>query len=359
MPLLNVALGERSYPIIISPGALDQLPEYLLPLSLSPSLLLVTNPLVFQLYGKKVLTILQKAGYLVTLGLIADSEEAKSLETAKELYDLALEGQIDRSSGVLALGGGVVGDTAGFVAATYMRGISFIPLPTTLLAQVDSSVGGKVAVNHPAGKNLIGAFYQPRLVVTDPTVLASLPEEEIRTGLAEVIKYGVIRDANFFGYLEENLSRLLAREPEALTEVITRSCAIKAEVVSQDEKEENQRAILNFGHTLGHALETLTGYQTLRHGEAVAVGMVFEAELAVRKGFFTPEAAARIRKILEKAGLPTSFPGLKAEEILPLLYHDKKTRARALTFILPLEIGKVEIYPGVKPEEVAALISQG
>jgi 3-dehydroquinate synthase len=317
----------------------------------------VTNPVVAGLYGETVKRSLAEAGFQVGEAQIPDGEEYKTLATVAGLYDAAFTGGLERGDAVLALGGGVVGDIAGFLAATYMRGVPFVQVPTTLLAQVDSSVGGKVGVNHPGGKNLIGAFYQPRFVLIDPDTLATLPSREVRAGLAEVIKYGVISDAGFFSWLEANIDRLLNLEPAALEHAIAASCRIKAAVVSADETEAGLRAILNFGHTVGHALEAVTGYQRFVHGEAVAIGMVAAARLAVRLGYFEPPGAERITGLVLRAGLPAEVPAdVEPEILLETMRRDKKVAADRLTFVLPEAVGRVRVVRGVAAEDVLAVL---
>ncbi|MDI6631954.1 MAG: 3-dehydroquinate synthase, partial [Thermoanaerobacteraceae bacterium] len=308
MTEVRVELGPRSYPIYVASGCLGKLGRIAQQHLTGRRMLVVTNPVVAGLYGEAVKRSLAEAGFQVGEAQIPDGEEYKTLATVAGLYDAAFTGGLERGDAVLALGGGVVGDIAGFLAATYMRGVPFVQVPTTLLAQVDSSVGGKVGVNHPGGKNLIGAFYQPRFVLIDPDTLATLPSREVRAGLAEVIKYGVISDAGFFSWLEANIDRLLNLEPAALEHAIAASCRIKAAVVSADETETGLRAILNFGHTVGHALEAVTGYQRFVHGEAVAIGMVAAARLAVRLGYFEPPGAERITGLVLRAGLPAEVP---------------------------------------------------
>ncbi|KUK84430.1 MAG: 3-dehydroquinate synthase, partial [Desulfofundulus kuznetsovii] len=278
--------------------------------------------------------------------------EAKSLDVAGKLYDLAYLNELDRQSVVIALGGGVVGDLAGFVAATYMRGVAFVQLPTTLLAQVDSSVGGKVAVNHPRGKNIIGAFYQPKLVLSDINLISTLDDRELRTGLAEVIKCAVIADREFFSWLVDHIGDLLDRRPEALTRAISTSCRIKAEVVQEDETESGRRAILNFGHTVGHTIEALSGYNLYRHGEAVAIGMAAESRLANELGILTKKDEERILGLIKKTGLPWELPGqLPIDQFMVSILKDKKVIDREYTFALPVRIGRAEVIKGI-PEEV-------
>lgn len=341
-------LGDRSYPIYIGAGILPELGDYLRKLPVEKKALLVTNPTVNRLYGKAAADSLARAGFRVTVAEVGDGEEYKTLATAEELYDRAFAAELDRKSPVIALGGGVVGDVAGFVAATYMRGVPFVQVPTTLLAQVDSSVGGKVAVNHPRGKNIIGAFYQPCLVLTDISTLSSLPAREVRSGLAEVIKYGVIWSTEFFAWLEKNIERLLAGDAEALVYAVRESCRIKARVVAEDETEQGLRAILNYGHTVGHAIEAVTGYTRYTHGEAVGIGMAAAARLAAALGMLPESHRARIEALVRRAGLPAELPaGLAAGDLLECIYHDKKVTGGRLTFVLPERIGRVVIKKDV------------
>jgi 3-dehydroquinate synthase len=357
MENLTVSLGERSYEIVIGYGSIDRLGARLEPLSLAPRIFLLTNTTVGGLYGGRVRTSLEAAGYEVGYWEMPDGEEFKSLSTAAAAYDAMADAGMERGSAVVALGGGVVGDLAGFAAATYMRGIHLVQAPTTLLAQVDSSVGGKVAVNHPRGKNLIGCFYQPRLVYADLKTLVTLPGRELRAGLAEVIKYGVIWDAALFEFLERRLEEVLGLEPEAVGEVVRRSCAIKAEIVAQDERELGLRAILNFGHTVGHALEALTDYRVYRHGEAVAIGMAAAAALAAKRGCLQAGDRDRLLSLLSRAGLPVSFPysGAQVQELLP---RDKKVYRGKLRFVLPVAIGRVKICSDLEDEEIGAALSE-
>lgn len=345
---VTVNLGKRSYPILVGTGLLAQLGELLRAGFGALRVMVITNPTVRNLYGTAVENSLRRAGWDTVWAEMPDGEEHKTLATVETLYDLALDRELDRACPVVALGGGVVGDTAGFFAATYQRGVPFVQVPTTLLAQVDASVGGKVGVNHPRGKNMIGAFYQPRLVVADLDTLATLPLREIRAGLAEVIKYGVIRDAAFFAWLEENVERLLRLEREALAHAVATSCRIKAAVVEEDETEAGLRQILNYGHTVGHALEALTDYRVYHHGEAVAIGMAVAARLAVELGLLAGEDAARIVSLIRRAGLPTEVPErFSPGELIRAMRLDKKTRGGRLTLVLPEAIGRVRIASGI------------
>jgi len=352
---LKVNLGERSYEILIGSEILGELGRVLLPFSFSPRIFVITNEVVGPLYGEQVVSSLKGAGFEVLYKELPDGEEYKSLETASKLYDYALENGLERQSAVVALGGGVIGDLAGFFAATYMRGVPFVQVPTTLLAQVDSSVGGKVGVNHPKGKNMIGCFYQPRLVFTDVATLRTLPRRELRAGMAEVIKYGVIWDQGFFCFLEKNLEEIFDLDQKVLTKIVRNSCAIKAEIVEKDEKEAGLRAILNFGHTVGHAIEAITDYRVYRHGEAVALGMVVAATIAVRRGLLAPELKRRLVSLLERVGLPTQVPAF-GEELLEIMKKDKKVQRGRIRFVLPLALGRVEIFSDIKPEEIMAAL---
>ncbi|MEW6172712.1 MAG: 3-dehydroquinate synthase [Bacillota bacterium] len=355
---VKVELGQRSYPIYVGAGTLRDFGVNARRHLAGKQVLVVTNPTVGGIYGKVLRESLISAGFTVIWAEIPDGEEYKTLSTMADLYDAALDGGLERQDAVVALGGGVVGDIAGFLAATYMRGVSLIQVPTTLLAQVDSSVGGKTGVNHPRAKNIIGAFYQPRFVFIDVRTLSSLPAREIRAGLAEVIKYGVIKDAEFFKWLETNIESLLKLEPSALEYAVSVSCRIKAAVVSADEKEEGVRAILNFGHTVGHALETVTGYQRFVHGEAVGVGMVAAGRLAVHLDYFEKTGVDRIAAIVDRAGLPFKIPpDISTEELLTAMRRDKKVSGSQLTFVLPEEIGRVRIVRGVPADAVISAIA--
>jgi 3-dehydroquinate synthase len=354
---VRINLGSRSYSIFIGQGVLDAAGTLLTGLPAVRKALLVTNPTVARLYADRVTAALTRAGIDVVRAQIPDGEQYKALQSAEMLYDRAFAAGLDRDCPVVALGGGVVGDLAGFVAATYMRGVPFVQIPTTLLAQVDSSVGGKVAVNHPRGKNIIGAFYQPVLVLSDTGTLCTLEAGEVRSGLAEVIKYGIIKDATFFAWLENNLERVLMLEPAALAHVIEQSCLNKARVVEEDETEQGQRAILNLGHTVGHAIEALAGYGRYSHGEAVAIGTAVAARLAVDLGLLRESGERRIRNLLARAGLPLEVPGdISTAAVLAAMYGDKKTRAGQITFILPAAVGRAVIRPGMAGESIARAI---
>src|SRR5256885_4725493 len=313
MQTLSVALGERSYPIHVGAGLLDRA-GLIVPFLARKKAAVVTNPTVAAFYLDRVAGVLAREGVEVVRIVVPDGEERKDWRTLNAIFDALLEQRCARDTTLIALGGGVIGDLAGFAAATYQRGGPFGQIPTTPLAPVGCSVGGKTAINHPLGKNMIGAFHQPQLVVADMRTLETLPERELRSGLAEVIKHGLIRDAAFFGWLEANLDRLLARDPEALEQAVVRSIAIKAEIVGRDERERGLRALLNFGHTFGHAIETGLGYGAWLHGEAVAAGMVMAADLSRQLGYLSEADSARIQSLFERAGLPTAVRGIRSEE---------------------------------------------
>lgn len=345
MQKLTIQLRDRSYPIMIENGLLEQLGELVkAQIPTATRSFLISNTTVDALYGECAMKSLQDAGLHPAKGLIPDGEEYKSLAEAMCLYDQLVAHGMDRSSVLISLGGGVVGDLAGFVAATYMRGLHFVQVPTSLLAQVDSSVGGKVAVNHPAGKNLIGAFHQPRLVVIDPVTLQTLPQEELVAGLGEVIKHGMILNMNYFDWVEANLERILKKDLATLEQVVFGSCMIKGKIVEADEQERNLRAILNFGHTVGHALESVTEFRRYRHGEAVAIGMVQAARLSERLKMFSSQHVARLIQVLERAGLPAQFPAdIEPAVIMQAIHQDKKSFQGKTRFILPTAIGQVQI----------------
>ena len=343
MESLRVALGERSYPIHIGSGILADAALYAP--SLKGSAAIITNAVVAPLYLGKVKEALP--GARVTEIVLPDGEEAKSWQVLNRVFDALLEARCGRDTLIIALGGGVVGDLAGFAAAVYQRGIDFVQVPTTLLAQVDSSVGGKTAINHPRGKNMVGAFHQPRAVIADLATLDSLPERELRAGIAEVIKHGLALDAEFFAWLEGNLERLLARERGALAHAVRRSCELKAAIVAADEREAGRRALLNLGHTFGHAIEAGTGYGTWLHGEAVAAGMVMAAELSLKMKKLGKDEVARVRRLIGRAGLPVTGPALGPDDMLRLMAVDKKAARGELRFVLLDAIGRAALCGGV------------
>lgn len=358
MRVLWVPLGNRSYPIYIGSNLGAELKKNWRG-NLPPGrLLLVSDEQVFPLHGEKLLPVLGEAGYQVVREVLPAGESGKTLSFAERLYTSAIRAGLDRNSAIVALGGGVIGDLAGFVAATYLRGVPFIQVPTTLLAQVDSSVGGKVAVNHPLGKNLIGAFYQPRLVWIDLAVLETLPAREYLAGAAEVIKYAIILSEPFCTYLEDNWQHFLDREPEVLTEVIATCCALKSRVVSADEREEGLRAILNFGHTLGHALEAATDFNFYLHGEAVLAGMLMATEIAKTSGILPPAEAHRQLSLYRRLGVLPAPPGLDEEKLFAALWQDKKRQGERLVFVLPRRCGEVELFSDVSLELVRHVLRE-
>jgi 3-dehydroquinate synthase len=358
-----VSLGERSYPIHIGTGLLLNLPE-LPPAALPGEIALFSNPSLAPLYADALAKSLEALGQKVIRFDMGDGEAFKSLDTAAQAYDTLSAAKFSRRGAIWALGGGVTGDLTGFVAATWMRGVSFVQVPTTLLAMVDSSVGGKTGVNHPRAKNLIGAFWQPVAVLCDPDCLKTLPPRELRAGLAEVIKYGVIADPEFFNWLEANLDAALALDPEALSHIIARSCEIKAEVVGEDERESDtigRRAILNYGHNVGHAFEAITSYGQLLHGEAIAIGMTVEARLAMSLGTLNQTAGSdlleRQTRLFQRAGLPTEAPaGTDFDKLWSAMALDKKNRGNSVNFILPTSIGHMTRVDNVSASKVQEAI---
>jgi 3-dehydroquinate synthase len=355
---LNVALDERSYPILIGPGALAEIGALRDAMPL-PRALVVTNSTVGPLYARKFAAAIENAGISVAAIVeLPDGEQYKDWQTLNRIFDALMETQCERETTLIAVGGGVVGDIAGFAAACYQRGMPFIQVPTTLLAQVDSSVGGKTAINHPLGKNMIGAFYQPRLVLADTEVLRTLPDRELSAGLAEVIKYGLIRDRSFIEWLESNIAALHDRRPAALVEAIERSCRHKAAVVAADEREHGQRALLNLGHTFGHAIETGMGYGSWLHGEAVAAGTMMALELSCRLGLISRQEVMRAEKLYRAAGLPVSGPSMPVSEYLRFMQHDKKVRDGRIRFVLIRAIGDAFVSEGIDVATVGEAIAE-
>lgn len=354
-----VSLAARSYCVHVGAGLIadtrliaSRLPQ--------PRVALVSNDVIWPLYGRALADALASSNIKVIPIILPDGESHKGWPALNMIFDALLEHACDRKTTLIALGGGVIGDITGFAAATYQRGVPFIQIPTTLLAQVDSSVGGKTAINHPRGKNMIGAFYQPQLVLADTDTLVTLPNRELRAGLAEVIKYGLILDAKFFNWLEKNLAALLAREPVVLTHAITRSCQIKADVVADDEREtaaEGGRALLNLGHTFGHAIETALGYGIWLHGEAIACGMVLATKFSHSLGFVDVETVTRTQQIFEAAGLPTAMPNISADEMLQHMGRDKKNDAGVIKLILLKSIGKAYIDATISADRIHAFLT--
>ena len=339
MQTLTVGLGDRTYPIHIGQGLLVRA-DLFLPHLPQPKVSVVTNATVAALHLDRFSRALQSAGVEILPVILPDGEQHKNWLTLNTIFDALLSNRRERRSAIIALGGGVVGDVAGFAAASYQRGVPFIQVPTTLLAQVDSSVGGKTAINHPLGKNMIGAFYQPRMVLADTGLLDTLPVRELSAGLAEVIKYGLIMDLPFLAWLEANMDRLIARDPAALAYAVTRSCEDKAAVVAADERESGERAILNLGHTFGHAIEAGLGFGTWLHGEAVAAGTVLAARLSERMGLLSADDTARVARLFERAGLPVKAPALGQDRYLELMGHDKKVENGRLRLVLLESLGK-------------------
>jgi 3-dehydroquinate synthase len=354
---LKVELGERSYPIHIGAGLIDSAPLFA-PHVRGRRAVVVTNETVAPLYANRLQATLEKAGAGTQRVVVPDGEAFKTWETLNTIFDALLESQADRGTVLVALGGGVVGDIAGFAAATYQRGIAHLQVPTTLLAQVDSSVGGKTAINHPLGKNMIGAFHQPLAVVADTATLATLPPREFSAGLAEVVKYGAIFDLDFLGWLEQNAALLLQRDPAALGHAIRRSCEIKAEIVALDERESGARALLNFGHTFGHAIESAAGYGQLLHGEAVATGMALAARFSARAGRMQAADAARLVALLERMALPVRPPRFASSVWLEYMGRDKKNEGGRITLILLDALGRGAIVKDTPTRELVAFLAE-
>ena len=355
--IVDVNLGSRSYRIVVASGALQSVGERLRELRLGSRAALVSDGAIMRLYGKTVVASLESAGFTVTTIDVPEGEAAKTLTVAEHCWDQLLTAGLDRTSTVLALGGGAVGDVAGFAAATYMRGINFVQLPTTVLAQVDASIGGKTAIDHPLGKNMIGAFHQPRLVVVDPAVARTLPEREFRSGLAEIVKHGIVLDADYFAELERDLAPLAARDLGVLERIIGGSCRLKASVVERDEREAELRHVLNYGHTIGHALEAATGYTRYAHGEAVSLGIVAEARLARRLGIADDETTTRQERMLETLGLPVRAPSIDVEPIVSAMARDKKAKDGRVPFVLAPRIGAFRIVYDVPTSDIRAVIA--
>ena len=350
---LKVNLGERSYSILIGRGLIRSAGSLVRRVSNAPKVCVVTNSAVEKFYGPALSSSLKKAGFQVVTSRLPDGERFKTLGNIEKIYETLFKAGFDRSDAVLALGGGVVGDMAGFAASTYMRGIDFIQFPTTLLAQVDSSVGGKTGVDFMGGKNMIGAFYQPRLVVCDLDTLGTLPKREHLCGLAETLKYGVIKNGPFFAWLEKSVVPLLAKDPGALGKIVLESCRVKAGIVENDEKESGERAILNFGHTFGHGIETALDFKKMKHGEAVAVGMVMAARLSRSLGLLEAGSEKRIERLVSAFGLPVSPPaGISAKDVVAGMEHDKKTLSGKRRFVVVDKIGRAFVRGDVPKEAV-------
>ena len=355
---LNLDLGERSYPIYIGSDLLGD-GERLVPHIHGSSALIVSNETVAPIYLDRVETVLRQADIRFDTVVLEDGEQYKTLDSVNRIIDVLLQKRHDRRTTIVALGGGVIGDVAGFAASIYQRGVNFIQLPTTLLSQVDSSVGGKTGVNHPLGKNMIGAFYQPQCVVADIGSLHSLPARELSAGLAEVIKYGLIYDAGFFDWLEQNIDALVALEPEQLAQAVLVSCEIKARVVEQDERETGLRAILNLGHTFGHAIETVMGYGNWLHGEAVAAGMMMAIDLSIREQLIDETVRERSENLLRRAGLPTSPPAeISIEQYLEVMAVDKKNVDGNIRLVLLRKLGEAFTTDNYDPDKLRQTLSR-
>ena len=361
--VIRVALGARGYDVRIGPAILSRAGEYLRACGIAGRLALLTHPRLDALFGRPLVESLRASGYEVLTVTVPPSESSKSLRAAQRIYDALVAAQLDRTAALLALGGGVAGDLGGFVAATFLRGIAWVAIPTTLLAQVDASIGGKTAVNHPRAKNLIGAVHQPALVLADIETLRSLPVRELRSGMAEVIKTGVIGAPDLFEYLEGQLGRVLARRPDALAHVVGRCAAYKADVVAGDEQETGGRIVLNYGHTIGHAIEAAAGYAGLTHGEAIAVGMTLEARLAVHLGACDAALLDRQTRLFERTRLPVRLAGLRhppaPEAIAAAMTHDKKARAGRLRFVLPAGLGHTVVRDDVPSTLLQEVLAHG
>jgi len=356
--IYRVDLGSRSYDIHIQPGCLDRLGGTMGELFEAPArCMVISNVTIAPLYMERLRSSLEQRGWQVSECILADGEQFKTMDSFSRIMDALMQARLSRNEPVIALGGGVVGDMTGFAAACYRRGIPFIQVPTTVLAQVDSSVGGKTAINHPHGKNMIGAFYQPRLVWIDPLVLATLDIREIRAGLGEAIKYGLIRDAAFFDWMQQHIQHVLDLDAEALSTMIHACCRHKAEVVMADETEQGMRALLNLGHTFGHAIESMTHYTTFLHGEAVAMGTLMAARLSEQLGCAKSGTEERIRACYQQAGLPTTIPTFSADAWLDAMGHDKKNIGDRIRYILLHDIGNAFVAESVDPAAIRRLIT--
>jgi 3-dehydroquinate synthase len=356
MKRVKVEMGSRSYEILISSGLLGQAADILKKISSSKRLVIITNPTVEKLYGNSLKGSLSASGFDTALLTVPDGEAYKSLDIAGRLYTELTECFAERSTPILALGGGVIGDLAGFVASTYMRGVPFIQIPTTLLAQVDSSIGGKVAVDHGKLKNKIGTFYQPRIVISDTATLKTLPQKEFANGMAEVIKSAVIRDNAFFTFIKQNLHKIINQDNNVMEEVVSRSANIKASIVAQDETDAGLRNILNFGHTIGHAIEVVSNLE-IAHGQAVAIGMIIEAKIALKMGIFKDDELTAMENLVGDVGLPTQMPAIDRDLILQVIKHDKKILNGKIRFALPHSIGDIYITDEVEMSIVKEVIN--
>lgn len=355
--IVPVNLGARGYSIVVEVGALDQVGERLHGLGVGRRVAVVTDARIRGLHGGPVTASLEKAGLTVTVIEVPEGEAAKTLAVAAHCWERLLDAGLDRSSTVLGLGGGAVGDLAGFVSATYMRGTNFVTLPTTVLAQVDASIGGKTAIDHPRAKNLVGSFHQPRLVIVDPAVVRTVPEREFRSGVAEIVKHGIVLERAYFDEVEQNAAILLERRLDVLERVIAGSCRLKASVIERDPEETSDlRFALNYGHTIGHALETVTGYARWTHGEAVSLGIAAEARLAQRLGLADAATVTRQERLLDRLGLPIRASHVDTEAVLTAITHDKKARDGRVPFVLAPRLGEFRVVYDVPPAEVRAVL---
>ncbi len=354
-----VGLGDRSYPIVIGSGSeVDAGAEARKALGDRTDIMVVTNDTVGPLYLEQAARSLENAGFKARSCVLKDGEKYKTAESWMQILTALLESGFGRDCAVAALGGGVVGDMAGFAAACYQRGVPFIQLPTTLLAMVDSSVGGKTAINHPLGKNMVGAFHQPKAVVADLSTLRTLPEREIAAGMGEIIKTAAICDTDFFSYLEQNCHKVFEHDPEVLTHIVGRCCEVKADVVSRDEREGGVRAILNFGHTFGHAIEAFLGFGTWLHGEGVGLGMVIAGALSERRGYITHEEFSRLKALIKACHLPTEIPeSMGPDDFIRLMRHDKKVRHGSIRYVLLKRFGQAAVYSDVSDDEARGIIA--
>ena len=356
--IVDVALGARSYQVVVERGVLTTVGRRLRELGVGSRAALVTSASILRLYGKVVTESLEEAGITVTVVDVPEGESAKTLAVAEQCWNALLAARLDRTSTVVALGGGAVGDLAGFVAATYMRGLNLVQIPTTVLAQVDASIGGKTAIDHPTAKNLIGAFYQPRLVVIDPSTATTLPERDFRSGLAEIVKHGIVLDGAYFADLEGSVAEIGARDGATLERIIGGSCRLKAAVIERDPEEKSElRFALNYGHTVGHALEAATAFGRFTHGEAVALGIVAEARLAARLGLADDDTAARQERLLGAVGLPVRAAGLDVDAVLAATRRDKKSRDGRVPFVLAPAIGTYRVVYDVGVDDVRAVVA--
>ena len=350
-----VPLNNNSYEVTLKQGIIDGIAEELIQIGINndKKILIVSNKAISDIFGEQLLSNLKKYNFSVDLFNIKEGESHKNLASLTDIYNIAFEVGLDRNSLMIALGGGIVGDITGFAAATWLRGIEYIQIPTTLLSMVDSSVGGKTAINHPKGKNLIGAFYQPKAVFIDPETLITLPTREFKAGMAEVIKYGIIKDKVLFEYLEneENRDKILNLENESLIQIINNSIQTKACIVSEDEKENGIRAILNYGHSFGHVIENLCGYGEYLHGEAISIGMKIAGDIAAEKNLWLKDHSLRQDNLIESYGLPIKIPKIKKNEVIKILMGDKKVRDGKMRFILPIGIGKVGIFNDIEESQ--------